>query len=90
MEDTVVLHAIVKGYVQGVGFRALARHYALELGLKGTVRNLPDGSVELYAEGPKAKVHSLVEHLKNHFHIASLSEDYSGSPRSFQGFSILH
>jgi acylphosphatase len=47
-------HAIVSGRVQGVGFRYEARREALRLRLFGWVRNLDDGSVELWAEGDGA------------------------------------
>jgi len=46
--------AVVRGSVQGVAFRYYARLRATELGLTGYVRNLPDGSVELVAEGEEA------------------------------------
>jgi acylphosphatase len=42
----------VYGRVQGVFYRATAQRKAAELGLKGWVRNLPDGGVELLCEGP--------------------------------------
>ncbi|HSJ06659.1 MAG TPA: acylphosphatase [Longimicrobiales bacterium] len=42
------------GRVQGVGFRAFARELARDLSLAGYVRNRPDGSVEVVAEGPAA------------------------------------
>ncbi|MGF1572733.1 MAG: acylphosphatase [Sumerlaeia bacterium] len=45
-----VLHAIVRGRVQGVGYRVFVRQAALELGCWGWVRNLPDKTVEVYAE----------------------------------------
>lgn len=41
----------VEGKVQGVGFRAFVRLQATSLGLRGWVRNLPDGSVEVAAAG---------------------------------------
>jgi len=41
----------VKGRVQGVGFRYSAMEAAEELGIKGFVRNMPDGSVYIEAEG---------------------------------------
>ena len=42
---------IVTGKVQGVGYRYWTHHTASMFGLKGWVRNLPDGTVELVAEG---------------------------------------
>ena len=44
-------HAIIKGEVQGVGFRMSAVIRAERLGLKGWVRNNEDGDVEVWAEG---------------------------------------
>ena len=41
------LHAIVKGRVQGVGYRYFVIHVAREIGLKGYVKNLMDGDVEV-------------------------------------------
>ena len=45
---------IVSGKVQGVGFRASARDQALVLGLRGSARNLADGSVDILAVGDAA------------------------------------
>ncbi len=42
---------LIHGRVQGVGFRWWARSLANDLGIRGSVRNLPDGSVELIAGG---------------------------------------
>lgn len=52
---------IIKGRVQGVWFRDSTRRQASRLGVRGWVRNLPDGSVEVLAEGPAQKVDKLVE-----------------------------
>jgi acylphosphatase len=49
---------IVRGKVQGVGYRAACSHTAKQMGLSGWVRNSPDGSVEIQVEGP---VHQLTE-----------------------------
>ena len=50
---------MVRGRVQGVGFRASAAHEARRLGVGGWVRNRPDGSVEVEAHGPRAAVDAL-------------------------------
>ncbi len=46
----------VVGMVQGVGFRVYVRKRATQLGLRGWVRNRPDGSVEAVARGPAAAI----------------------------------
>jgi acylphosphatase len=58
------LHAFVSGRVQGVGYRSFTRSRAKLLGLKGFVRNLPDGRVEVYAEGDEAALEELLDLLK--------------------------
>ena len=55
----------VSGTVQGVGFRWWTQRQARSLGLTGEVRNVEDGSVEVEAEGPAAKVDRLAEELRN-------------------------
>ena len=50
---------IVTGRVQGVGFRWYVQRRAKSLELTGWVRNLPDGTVEVLAEGPEAALASL-------------------------------
>ena len=54
------IHAKVTGIVQGVYFRASTRDTARALGLTGWVKNMPDGSVELEAEGPEDRITQLV------------------------------
>jgi acylphosphatase len=51
--------AFVHGQVQGVAFRHHTRLRALELDLHGYVRNLPDGSVEVFAEGEEERLREL-------------------------------
>jgi acylphosphatase len=51
---------IIQGRVQGVWFRDSTRREAVSLGVFGWVRNRPDGSVEVLAEGPEDKVRKLV------------------------------
>ncbi len=57
------LRCIVKGRVQGVFFRATTRAKAIELGLRGSVRNRPDGTVEVVACGKPAQLQALQEWL---------------------------
>ena len=54
------VRAVVTGRVQGVCFRAFTRERARGLGLSGSVRNLPDGSVEIVAEGGDGEVCELM------------------------------
>jgi acylphosphatase len=54
------VHVVIAGRVQGVGFRFSTQHRALELGLTGWVRNLPDGRVEAEFEGQPDAVEAMV------------------------------
>lgn len=62
--DIYEMHAVVRGQVQGVGFRAMTRYYATELGVTGTVKNLVNGNVEIYAQGSKKRLEELMKKLK--------------------------
>ena len=57
------LQAFVQGHVQGVFFRAFVLEKAKLLGVDGYVRNLPNGQVEVHAEGTKDNLDKLVEYL---------------------------
>jgi len=59
--EPVRLTAWVSGRVQGVGFRWWTRSQAEQLGLVGTASNLPDGRVEVVAEGPRTACERLTE-----------------------------
>jgi len=54
------VRALISGRVQGVWFRASTLEKALEYGVRGTVRNLVDGRVELVAEGEEVRVDRLL------------------------------
>lgn len=51
---------LISGFVQGVGFRHFVRNKALEIGLTGWVRNLPDGRVEAVLQGSKEKIEEII------------------------------
>lgn len=57
------VYCIVEGLVQIVMYRAFAKRKAHSLGLKGSVRNLPDGTVEVVAQGNEANLKKFIEHL---------------------------
>lgn len=63
MAERVAIRAAVSGEVQGVGFREATRRHALDLDLRGWVRNEPDGVVRVHAEGPEPAVDELIAFL---------------------------
>lgn len=87
------MHVIVKGNVQGVGFRSLTRYHATGLGLKGSVRNLPNGTVEIYAQGSRKQLEDLIQKLKDDVppgHIEEASIEYFPIENEHEDFRILH
>ncbi|MCT9868665.1 acylphosphatase [Paenarthrobacter aurescens] len=84
--------ARVTGVVQGVGFRYWTARKADELLLKGTVRNSPDGSVELVAEGSAADIDHLVTWLQSSRapgHVADVDFRVSEATGEFDTFRIV-
>ena len=75
----VRLTAWVSGRVQGVGFRWWTRRRAEQLGLVGSATNLPDGRVEVIAEGPRAACERLAGLL-----------DSSGTPGEVRRVTIRY
>ncbi len=59
------VHCLVSGRVQGVFFRAATQARMRELGLRGWVRNLPDGRVEALVEGGDAEVEQALAFLRS-------------------------
>jgi acylphosphatase len=64
MSTSVVRHVIVRGTVQGVGYRAFVERNAHERGLAGWVRNRRDGSVEAVLSGPADAVDAALAALR--------------------------
>ena len=58
-------HCFFEGNVQGVGFRYCTRNIAIRYDVTGFVRNLPDGRVELIAEGPQCEVDHFLEAIRD-------------------------
>ena len=61
MSNRVIRHIVVRGRVQGVGYRAFVEDEARQCGLRGWVRNRRDGSVEAVFAGPVAGVEAAIE-----------------------------
>ena len=68
------LHAIVRGIVQGVGFRYFVVRKALSLGLRGYTRNNDNGDVEVVAQGPRPALERLLALLHRGPSAASVDE----------------
>lgn len=62
--DLQRVHVWVKGYVQGVGFRAHVQYSARQIGVTGWVRNVGDDTVEAVGEGERDKLERLVDAIK--------------------------
>jgi acylphosphatase len=61
MSDRVIRRVIIRGRVQGVGYRDWTRHVARGRGIEGWVRNRRDGSVEALLDGTPAAVSGMIE-----------------------------
>lgn len=62
--EAASVHVLVRGRVQGIGYRWFAQQEARRLGVTGGVRNMRDGNVEVVAEGSKDVLKQLVEVLR--------------------------
>lgn len=93
MADLASVQATVRGRVHGVFFRDFVRRWAEQLKLTGYVRNLPDGTVEVRAEGERENLEKLVGYLKEGPPPARVEKvvtswvEYTGN---FSGFSVRY
>ncbi len=84
-------HIIVTGIVQGVSFRLFAKKTADNLGITGWVRNIPNGSVEIVAEGNEESLEKFILELKKGppaARVESVKTDYSDATYEFSRFEI--
>ena len=90
MAEIASSHVVVRGNVQGVGFRYFARQRAQVHGVSGFVRNQPDGSVELHAEGTAEALRAFESDLRRGPSFGRVDEAVVTAikPRGFQGFEI--
>ena len=65
--DVIAKHIVFSGRIQGVGFRFTALNIANRCGLTGYVRNLPDGDVEMLAQGTAEMIDNCIRDLQDSF-----------------------
>ena len=83
------LRAHFHGRVQAVGFRATTVLLARQLSLKGYVKNCPDGTVEVVAQGQKTSLETLISKLKETFHIEQVDAHYVKPTKIYSDFSAI-
>jgi|TARA_B100001964_G_C14258134_1_gene613594 acylphosphatase len=79
--------------VQGVFFRANAKRMAESLGLRGYAKNMPDGSVEVVAEGLEEKIKKLIEFCKKGPEAAVVKRidvKFEEASNEFEGFEVRY
>ena len=77
--ERTAVHIIVHGRVQGVGFRYFTKTTGQRLGLAGWVRNLYDGTVEIWAEGRRKSLDQFIQDVQrgpSHSHVSNLEIDW--------------
>ena len=82
---------MIRGQVQGVGFRHFIRHEARAFGLHGWVRNLGNGTVEVAAEGSEADLRRLLVVAGSgprNARVTEVQEEWSEGPPRFDAFEI--
>jgi acylphosphatase len=84
-------HIVVSGLVQGVGYRYFTARNAEGLGVTGFVRNLPDGRVEIFANGERGRISDFVAVLKvgpRASRVTDVALDWVASKETFDRFEV--
>ena len=84
---------VLRGRVQGVGFRWFTRHVARDLGVAGRVRNLPDGAVEVHAAADPETLARFIERLREGppaSRVTAVDEQELATVPDWHGFEIEH
>jgi len=83
----------IKGRVQGVGFRQFVNDKARDFDISGWVKNMPDGSVFVRAEGDEKDMEPFIDYLRrgpSMGRVDNLSKDGLDSKSGFSGFDIRY
>ncbi len=72
MPAKIAKHIFFSGQVQGVGFRFTAHRIAMRYGLVGYVRNIPDGRVEVLAQGRGRDIDDFVQDIQETFSVSDV------------------
>jgi len=89
MNDLIARHLVVRGRVQGVGYRNYLEYKAGHLGVKGWVRNRRDGSVEAVVQGSLAAIAEMIECAKRGPRAAEVSTvEISNSEDEYDSFNV--
>lgn len=87
------VHLIIKGLVQGVSFRYYTILEAKRLEITGWVRNLPDGSVEITAEGEEYQLKEFItwtNHGPRYAEVTHCIEQWFSYKGEFTEFTLMH
>ena len=93
LHDLIAAEIFVSGDVQGVGYRFFTQRVAEELQLSGWVRNLPDGRVQVEAEGPRPRVEELLARLRVGPRLASVTDvavTWKAATGTARGFTLYN
>ena len=89
--NSVRARLVVRGLVQGVGFRYWCYRQATDLGVTGCVKNLPDGSVAIEVEGDRSLVEELVGAVRagpSYASVTDVSLDWQEFTGKYKTFDI--
>ncbi|MBC2853016.1 acylphosphatase [Cetobacterium sp. 2G large] len=85
-------HFLIKGEVQGVGYRITAYLNATRLGITGSVKNLPNDNVEVFAQGDEKIIDNFKKYLKigsSMSRVSEIDEDILDKPE-FKDFQVIY
>jgi len=91
MERTA--HVLISGRVQGIGFRFFVSSVARRRGLKGYVRNLDDGRVEILLQGDEEVIKETLEIIKSGHPLAKINKievNWKNKGENFEDFQIIY